>query len=107
MTLEILLCTLLSFFTIGALTYLHTVCRDKRILYIRQVSYDAVAYSTELSADIHKRSGEKVSPDMKLSFAVRYMQSIFPLMHKLEAERYCISILGKTVATGATGGFKI
>jgi len=81
--------------------------KQMRVRYIREVSYDAVAYSTEVAAALEKWDGDKQGSEAKLSMAVKYMQSVFPLMTKTRAERYCISIIAKSPKLGATGTFKI
>jgi hypothetical protein len=107
MTIEIFLCITGAVLVLGFWLYLYMVCKEKRILLIRQVSYDAVAYATEFSESVKKHTQTALSPEAKLDLAVAYLQSVFTLMHEEQAKRCCISIIGKTVATGATDRNKI
>lgn len=81
--------------------------KKEQLLYMRQTAYDAVSYAHEFSEAYEKMFGIKMNPEQKLDYAVHYMQQQFGLMSRKEAERQCISILGKTYAVGATGIKKI
>lgn len=87
--------------------YVLTKVKEMRLLFIRQCSYDAVAYSTEYSQTVFKQTGVRLTSKEKLREATLYLKMDFPFMSWENAEKRCRSILAKTSAVGATGAAKV